>query len=102
MSEKDKKLDQIIKTIEANDIKFLKLELAEHTILPNIEFYPESPFNIQKAIEDTFYIYGEIDSDYLISHKLRKDKIHEISVDEMKLYVYGGESKCVINNNIKQ
>lgn len=81
---------------------YLKLELAEHTILPNTEFYPESPFNIQKAIEDTFYIYGEIDSDYLISHKLRKDKIHEISVDEMKLYVYGGESKCVINNNIKQ
>ena len=29
MSAKDNKLDQIIKTIEANDIKFLKLELAD-------------------------------------------------------------------------
>ena len=29
MSAKDKKLDQIIKTIEVNDIKFLKLELSD-------------------------------------------------------------------------
>ena len=34
MSANDKKLDQIIKTIEANDIKFLKLELVDIHGLP--------------------------------------------------------------------
>ena len=34
MSEKDKKLDQIIKTIDANDIKFLKLQFSDIHGLP--------------------------------------------------------------------
>ena len=29
MSERDKKIDQIINTIEKNDVKFLKLELSD-------------------------------------------------------------------------
>ena len=36
MSKKDNKLDQIIKTIEVNDIKFLKLELSDIHGLPKI------------------------------------------------------------------
>ena len=34
MSVKDEKLDQIIKTVEANDIKFLKLQLSDIHGLP--------------------------------------------------------------------
>ena len=34
MSERDKKIDQIINTIEKNDVKFLKLELSDIHGLP--------------------------------------------------------------------
>ena len=39
MSAKDNKLDQIIKTIEVNDIKFLKLELSDIHGLPKSMAY---------------------------------------------------------------
>lgn len=69
---------------------YLKLELAKHTILPNSEYYPVTPFDMHKAIEDSFYIYGDVYNDWVFTEMLRKDKIHEIdTINGIKLYAYG-------------
>ena len=69
---------------------YLKLELAKNTILPNAEYYPVTPFDMQNAVDDSFYIYGDVNSDWLFIKMLRKDKIHEIdTINGLKLYAYG-------------
>ena len=57
MSAKDNKLDQIIKTVEANDIKFLKLELSDIHGLPKSMAVPLKNAN---DVEDIVNEYLEI------------------------------------------
>ena len=59
MSAKDKKLDQIIKTIEANDIKFLKLELSDIHGLPKSMAVPLKNANdVEDIVNDGLLFDG--------------------------------------------
>ena len=55
MSKKDNKLDQIIKTIEVNDIKFLKLELSDIHGLPKSMAVPlKKADDVEDIVNDGF------------------------------------------------
>ena len=59
MSAKDNKIDQIIKTIEANDIKFLKLQFSDINGLPKNMAVPLKTANdVEDIIEDGLLFDG--------------------------------------------
>ena len=59
MSDKDKKLDQIIKTIEVNDIKFLKLEFSDIHGLPKSMAVPLKKANdVEDIVNDGLLFDG--------------------------------------------
>ena len=59
MSAKDTKLDQIIKTIEANDIKFLKLEFSDIHGLPKSMAVPLKNANdVEEIVNDGLLFDG--------------------------------------------
>lgn len=69
---------------------YLKLELAEHSILPNNEYYPESSFNLENINKESFYIYGDIEKDWLFINVLKNGNLREIdTINGIKLFSYG-------------
>ena len=59
MSEKDKKLDQIIKTIDANDIKFLKLQFSDIHGLPKSMAVPlKKADDVEDIVNDGLLFAG--------------------------------------------
>ena len=66
MSEKDNKIDQIIRTIEENDVKFLKLQISDIHGLPKSMAVPlKKADDIEDIVNDGLLFDGSMTVTYL-------------------------------------